>query len=192
MTIGDNIKRLRDEHGLGQRELAEKLGVSIQAVSAWETGRKVPRMNMIQKIADTFMVSKAEIVEAEAPTGKRVPLIGLIACGTPILAEENILEYVCVPEKWKADFLLYCRGNSMAPQFLNGDYVAIRVQPYALTGQIAAVRIGDEATLKKVFQKPGYLELRPVNPDYESIILTGEEMETAHIEGIAVGLCRTV
>lgn len=80
----------------------------------------------------------------------------------------------------------------MAPRIQDGDLVAIRKQPEVENGEIAAVRIGEEATLKHVYKLEGYLELRPEDPRYDSIILIGQEMENATIEGKAVGLCRDV
>ena len=92
----------------------------------------------------------------------RVPLVGSIACGTPITAEQNIESYIGVPAAWHADFALTCHGSSMAPTICDGDIVCIRRQPEVEQGEIAAVRIGDEAT----------------------------QLEEIQIEGRAVGFCR--
>lgn len=124
------------------------------------------------------------------PETKTVPRIGRIACGDPITAEENIDGYDSTLDSWHADFTLLCVGESMAPQILDGDVVAIRCQPTVENGEIAAVRVEDEATLKQVFHRGKYLELRPINPNYESLMFFEEEMEEVHIEGKAVGLCR--
>lgn len=80
----------------------------------------------------------------------------------------------------------------MLPKIEDGDIVAIRAQPTVENGEIAAVRIGDEATLKRVFLHPDYIELRPLNPAYQSIIRSKEEMNEIKIEGRAVGLCRNL
>ena len=121
-----------------------------------------------------------------------VPLVGRIACGTPITAEENIERMVCVPAKWRATFTLTCEGSSMEPKIHDGDLVAIRSQPTVENGEVAAVRINGEATLKRVYLHESFIELRAENPDYTSIILTKEEMNTVTIEGKAVGLCRDI
>ena len=121
-----------------------------------------------------------------------VPLVGRIACGTPITAEENVEQMVCVPSRWHSTFTLTCKGDSMEPRIHDGDLVAIRSQPEVEQGEIAAVRIGDEATLKHVYLHENFIELRPENPAFESIILTKEEMNTVVIEGKAVGLCRDI
>lgn len=80
----------------------------------------------------------------------------------------------------------------MEPRIHDGDLVAIRKQPEVEQGEIAAVRIGEEATLKRVYLHPNFIELRPENPAFESIILSREEMNSVTIEGKAVGLCRDI
>ena len=80
----------------------------------------------------------------------------------------------------------------MAPRIQDGDLVAVRSQPEVENGEIAAVRIGEEATLKHVYVYPNYIELRPENPEYNSIIKIGPEMGDVHIEGRVVGLCRGI
>ena len=124
------------------------------------------------------------------PEMESVPLVGHIACGQPITAEENLEGYVSIPAAWHATFTLQCRGDSMEPTIHDGDLVAIRKDMQVENGQIAAVRIGDEATLKHVYLHPDYIELRPENPSYPSVIRRQEEMNDVTIEGKAVGLCR--
>ncbi len=119
-----------------------------------------------------------------------IPLVGHIACGNPITAEANVENMVSIPAAWHADFILRCKGTSMEPRIQNGDLVAIRKQSEVENGEIAAVRIGDEATLKHVYYYPNYIELRPENPCFASIIKIGTDMNDVCIEGKAVGLCR--
>ena len=121
-----------------------------------------------------------------------VPRVGAIACGEPILAEQNIETYDKIPEDWRADFTLVCEGDSMEPRVKDGDVVAIRTQPTVENGEIAAVRIDDEATLKHVYHYPDRLVLQPENPAFPPIVLVGEEINRAVIEGKAVGLCRNL
>lgn len=121
-----------------------------------------------------------------------VPRVGAIACGEPILAEQNIEDYDRIPEDWRADFTLVCEGDSMEPRIKDGDVVAIRKQLEVETGEIAAVRIEDNATLKRVYRYPDRLVLQPENPAFPPIVLVGEEINTVTIEGKAVGLCRNL
>ena len=206
MAVGDVIKRLRLSHKLSQSELGKIAGVTDKAVSTWEKGEKVPRMGSIEKMATYFGVSKGYLIDGEPIEGKGiippgfaplppmacVPLVGRIACGDPITAEENVEDIVSIPTEWNADFTLMCRGNSMAPKILDGDLVAIRIQPEVENGEIAVVRIENEATLKRVYLHKDYIELRPENTSFESIIRRRDEMNDVHIEGKAVGICRGI
>lgn len=208
MSIAENIKRIRLEHGLSQSELGKIAGVSDKAVSTWELGLKTPRMGAVEKMANYFGITKSAIVDdapmtslqkpvvppgfMPMPEMVQVPLIGSIACGTPITAEENIEQMVCVPSRWHSTFTLTCKGDSMEPRIHDGDLVAIRSQPEVENGEIAAVRIGEEATLKHVYLHENFIELRPENPAFSSIILSREDMNTVVIEGKAVGLCRDI
>lgn len=210
MSIAENIKRIRAEHGLSQAELGKIAGVSDKAVSTWELGLKTPRMGAVEKMANYFGITKSAIVDdvQTAPAASKeptippgfepmpemdmVPLVGRIACGTPITAEQNVERIVCVPSKWRSTFTLTCKGDSMEPRIHDGDLVAIRKQPEVENGEIAAVRIGEEATLKHVYLHENFIELRPENPAFNSIILSREDMNNVVIEGKAVGLCRDV
>lgn len=201
MSIAENIKRIRMEHGLSQAELGKIAGVSDKAVSTWELGIKVPRMGAVEKMANYFGITKSAIVDdvqPEAPTipigfepmpkMRKIPLVGSIACGDPITAEQNITGQVDVPDNIRCDFALRCKGESMIGAGIHdGDVVYINIQPEVENGEIAAVRIGEEATLKRVYLHSDYIELRPENPAFESIIRRREDMNDVHIEGKAVG-----
>lgn len=205
------IKRLRTERGITQEQLASLLKVSRSTIGMYETGGREPDFETCEAIADIFNVDmdyllgrssverKHPITPSPIPPGfspmpemVQVPLIGAIACGTPITAEQNIEQMVCVPSRWHATFTLTCKGQSMEPRIHDGDLVAIRSQAEVENGEIAAVRIGEEATLKRVYLHPSFIELRPENPAFESIILSREEMNSVTIEGKAIGLCRDI
>ena len=202
------IKELRLARKISQDDLSRALGISRSAVGMYETGKREPDLETCEAIADYFNidmdyltgrsnVERRTIVTPYPPAGfqplpdmAEVPMIGRIACGDPITAEENIEGIVAVPALWHADFTLTCEGGSMLPRIQDGDLVGIRKQPVVENGEIAAVRIDGEATLKHVYLYPNYIELRPENPAYESIIKIGEDMNSVKIEGKAVGLCR--
>ena len=127
------------------------------------------------------------------PRIARVPLVGSIACGTPITAEQNIERYIGVPADWHADFALTCHGDSMAPTIRDGDIVCIRRQPEVEQGQIAAVRIGEEATLKHFHRQGGAVVLLADNAAVcPPMIYAGPQLAELQIEGRAVGLCRSL
>lgn len=212
-NFGSILKNLRLSRNITQGELAAKLGISRSAVGMYETGGREPDFEMMEAIADIFNVDMDYLMgrsqverkhpitppNSEIPPGFQpmpemdiVPLVGRIACGTPITAEENIERMVCVPSKWHATFTLTCEGTSMEPRIHDGDLVAIRSQPTVENGEVAAVRVDGEATLKRVYLHQGFIELRAENPAFESIILAKEEMNTVTIEGKAVGLCRDI
>lgn len=216
MKLRELIKEYRDSHDLSQRQFAAQCSLSNGYISILEkginpkTGKPVtPTMPQLKKLADGMAMTLNELFEKvddmpisldltgmknviPFPETERKPRIGRIACGDPIIAEENIESYDEVLSSWHADFTLMCVGDSMAPKIENGDVVAIRAQPMVDNGEIAAVRIGDEATLKRVFIHSDYIELRPINPNYDSIIRRKTEMEDIRIEGRAVGLCRNL
>jgi repressor LexA len=214
-TFAERLKSLRREKGWSQQRLADELDLSKSSVNMYERGEREPGFETMEAIADLFNVDmnylygrtdikiadpivlapkKPTIPPGFEPMPKMdwVPLVGRIACGTPITAEENVEQMVCVPSRWHSTFTLTCKGDSMEPRIHDGDLVAIRSQPEVEQGEIAAVLIGDEATLKHVYLHENFIELRPENPAFESIILTKEEMNTVVIEGKAVGLCRDI
>lgn len=203
MSIGTNIKMLRTNAGLSQAELGKIAGVTDKAVSTWESDIKTPRMGAVERMASYFGVPKSAILDdgyqttvhvpaGFAPLPKMVkrPLVGSIACGEPITAEENIEDYVDVPESAHCDFCLRCKGDSMIDAGIHdGDLVYIRIQPEVENGQIAAVRIDGEATLKRVFwnEETQTMQLLAENRNYAPLVYTGPVLETVHIEGRAVG-----
>lgn len=121
------------------------------------------------------------------PRTKKVPRLGTIACGEPILAEENIDGFDYVPEDISCDFSLICKGDSMInARILDGDIVYIRQQPTVENGEIAAVLIDNEATLKRVYINGDTIILQPENTAYQPIVYTGEKLNEIRILGKAV------
>lgn len=208
MTVGDRIRQVRQEQDVTQQELADYIGVSKQAVYKYENNivTNIPT-DKVDAIAKRLKVSPAYLMgweeqptpkptsPAPIPPGfepmpkmKKIPLIGSIACGDPITAEQNIEKMVDVPENIRCDFSLTCHGDSMVDAGIHDkDVVYIRTQPEVENGEIAAVRIDGEATLKRVYYNPGTLTLMPANPAYAPMVYTGSQLEEVHIEGKAVG-----
>ena len=123
--------------------------------------------------------------EPRPKTVKR-PLVGDIACGEPITAEQNVQEYVDVPEGIVCDFCLRCHGDSMIDAGIrDNDVVYIKTQPQVEDGEIAAVRIGDEATLKRVYYDGSTITLVPANSAYRPKSYSGPELDDIQIEGKA-------
>lgn len=208
MTVGDRIRQVRQEQDVTQQELADYIGVSKQAVYKYENNivtniptDKVDAIAKRLKVSPAYLMGWEEQPEPKKPTIPpgfvempemvQVPLIGSIACGTPITAEQNVKSYIGVPAAWHADFALECHGDSMAPTICDGDVVCIRSQPEVEQGQIAAVRIGEEATLKHCYYQNGVVQLIADNPSVcPPLVYTGPDLEDIEIEGLAVGFCR--
>ena len=124
------------------------------------------------------------------PEMTTIPLVGSIACGTPITAEENIEARIGIPAAWRADFALTCHGDSMAPKICDGDIVCIRKQQEVENGEIAAVRIGEEATLKRFYRQGDTVLLQAENPTFTTLVYANHQLDEIVIEGKAVGFCR--
>ena len=186
LTKSDLSQYVSGKVAPGQDKLSI-IGMALDVSEAWLMGYDVP-----MKRGDSHKMSDDSIPPGfePLPEMESVPLVGRIACGQPITAEENLEGYVSIPAAWHATFTLQCRGDSMEPTIHDGDLVAIRKDVQVENGQIAAVRIGDEATLKHLYLYPDKVVLQPENPCYEPIVKIGEEMNDVTIEGKAVGLCR--
>lgn len=127
------------------------------------------------------------------PEMNRIPLMGTIPCGKPILADENIEEYIEIPKHIKADFALSCKGDSMInARIFDGDIVYIRQQDTVENGDIAAVLIENEATLKRVKLYPDRIILEPENPLYDPFVYRGEEMNNVRVLGKAIAFTSAV
>ena len=203
MTIGDRVKALRLKKGLTQEELAEKLGYrSKSSVAHIENGRDIPR-SMIVQLSEILDTTPAYLMGWEDSEGslfnkydnihpiqlKKIPLLGEIACGEPIWADEDKEHYVMADMDIDADFCLTAKGDSMVnARINNGDIVFIKQMPLVQNGEIAAVIIDNEATLKRVYYYPdkNKLVLNPENPAYEPLIYINEELDTVRILGKAV------
>lgn len=194
-----------DTAGMTAADLSRKTKIPEGTISCYKSGKYEAKQDKVYIIAKALNVDPSWLMGYDVPMQPDsfipegfepvpelvpVPVVGRIACGTPILAEQNIEGTICIPARWRADFILVCDGDSMEPKIHKGDLVAIRRQPEVENGEIAAVRIGDEATLKRVFRHDKFLELRAENPEFQSLIYAGEDMEDVTIEGKAMGLCR--
>ena len=203
--LSSRIRQRREQLGLSQEELAARMGYrSKSSITKLERGiNDLPRAKLEELAAalDTTPAWLMGLVDLPFPPPGfeplpemvRVPLVGSIACGTPITAEQNIECYIGVPAAWHADFALTCHGNSMAPTICDGDIVCIRRQPEVEQGEIAAVRIGEEATLKHFHRQGETVMLLADNTAVcPPMVFAGPQLEEIQIEGRAVGFCRGV
>lgn len=197
------LRELREGKGLNMRQTAEKLNLPYTTYVNYEKGVREPGGETLVALAEFFGTTTDHLLGRTDAPGygnveslpglRRIPLLGTIACGLPLLASENVEQEVGVPENIRADFALRCKGDSMInARIFSGDVVYIRQQDTAENGQIAAVLIGEEATLKRVRQFPDHISLEPENPQYRPIVLWGDEMNSVRILGVAVAFTGTV
>jgi len=193
--LSKNLNRLLKSKGKTQADVVRELGIPEATIRSWFSGEKYPRIQNIQKLADYFNVKRSQITEDEMNGLERVvnlvkiPVLGVITCGEPITAEQNIDGY----REEISDFLptgnlfyLKTRGDSMVPTVPANSYVLIREQPEVEDGEIAAVLVNgdEEATLKRVKHQDGLVLLIADNPNYDPYIVT--ENNPARILGKAI------
>lgn len=203
----NRLKLLRKELNKSMADVARDLNIPYTTYVNYEKEAREPNSETLIALADYFHCSvdflicrsderintdKIDIFNIKniesLPKMKKVPLLGTIACGEPILAEENIEDYLNMPETVKGTFALRCKGDSMInARIFDGDIVYIREQPDVENGEIAAVLIDNEATLKRVYKYENRIELRPENPTFKVMNFENEELNNIRILGKAVG-----
>lgn len=202
MTLGEKLKELRKEKGLSLRELAKQIGnISASYLSDIENDRYDPSLKKLKSIAQALNVPTAYLLDIydqshsgyekfklerkkikyETVEIVNVPILGEIAAGEPVIAEENILGYEKIPAddiRGGEYFILRVSGDSMINAGIyEGDHVLIKKQPTCETGDIAAVIVNAEnATLKRVYFSNGKLLLQPENPKYKPIMVDEDDV----------------
>ena len=200
--LANKLKEMRKAKGLTLESLAEKVGTSRQTIHRYENGTisNIPpeKVVLLAEALDTTPTRLMGWEEQEefptfdniiAITTKRLPILGDIACGEPIYASEEYESYAVTDASLDADFCLRAKGDSMiGARILDGDIVFIRSQSSVDNGEIAAVIIGDEATLKRVYYYPTdeKLILSAENPKYAPLVYVGEELNQIKIIGKAI------
>lgn len=190
---GERLRKRRMELGLTLEEVAEVVGVSKSTVLKWETGTiEDMRVNKAAALAQVLNVSPLWVIgitdsRSGPPRTKRVPILGSIAAGEPILVTEEYGEYVELSEDVPVDFCLRVKGDSMIDaRIQDGDLVFVRRQPTVENGQIAVVLIDDEATLKRFYRTKDGVILKPENSKYEPLFFTHRDFKQVRILGKAV------
>ncbi len=207
MKVGSRIKQRRKQLGMSAETLAERIGLSPSTVYRYESG-DIANVNSeaLQPIADVLGVTPGYLMgwedEARPATRplppnlrpidqlhrQRVPLIGRVAAGQPIMAETDYETYVDSPVD--CDAALEVAGDSMAPTYLPGDILYIKHRPDVSEGQVAVVLIDDEAALKHVYKRKDGLTLISDNPDYAPMMVDAADHDYIAIYGVPVGYTR--
>lgn len=195
------VQQMIKEQGLSNRSFAEKAGIPPTTLQSMITrGIGKASIDNVIKVCHGLGISIDELErrsnedteDYQGRTGieefKLIPILGTIAAGQPILAQENIEDYECIAHSLGADFCLKVKGDSMInARILNGDIVYIRQQSDIENGEIAAVLIdNEEATLKRVYKINGTVILRAENPNYKDIVFSGNDINRLYIFGKAI------
>ncbi len=205
MEFGDILKQIRKQRGLSQDELAALLGTTKQVISRYETKQRVPRLSVVSDFAKKLGLPLSSLTGEEPaaypgalPIGarRRVPLLGSAACGEPIYKPGDGTETVAVEDDLPCDFALIAEGDSMTgDRIRSGDVVFIRQTDHVDDGEIAAVALDDEITLKHVRRLRSadgsvvFTQLLPSNPIFSPIDIGGEgETRNVRILGKAVAV----
>lgn len=200
--VGSRIKEMRKSRKMTLKELGEHIGLSESNTKRYEDGQiKTVGIDIIKKIAlaldvpASYLTGWEDIPQYQKLSNyvpiakKKIPLLGEIAAGQPIYADEHIEEFLPVDDEVKADFALKIKGDSMINAQINdGDIVFIRQQSDVDNGQIAAVLIDDSATLKRVYHMDGVIQLQAENPQYPPMIYRKNNCDECRILGLAVAV----
>lgn len=189
-TFATILQKLLTEKNIKQSELARLTKINKSSISEYLSGNYQPKYKNILKIAQVLNVSPTIFLE-KSPDKEvtKLPILGKIAAGIPILAQENIEGYLPYDGN-DADFCLRIHGDSMINARINdGDIVFIKQQSTVENGEIAAVLINDSATLKRVyFLDNSSIQLRPENPKYKPMIFSKDNCDDFRILGKAIAL----
>lgn len=187
-TFSDRLKAVREKRGYSQKELALKTGIGRSALSLYETQRREPDIATLVRLANGLNVTLDYLLGRDLSIlARRIPLLGTIRAGAPILDQENITNYIEIPVDIKADFAVEVVGDSMSwVGIAERDIVICRLNQHPRSGQVVAVSLGEAdwgATIKFYVEKEGRRWLCAANPAYEDIALDGKEYRIA---GVAV------
>lgn len=187
LTVGANIKKYRAIRNYSLQDLAERVGLTKKTIQRYENGEIKVDMDRLADIAEALEVSVPQLVEGAGEllgfgindlNTVQLPIVGKISCGNGNVAYEYIEGYEPTPRGWLNGgeyFYLRAHGDSMTgARIHDGDLVLIRQQPEVEDGEIAAVLIGEEAFLKRIYRRSGLLILQSENPAYEPVVADGE------------------
>lgn len=216
MTLGEIVKAYRYKNGLSMDAFSTKTNLSKGYISMLEKNKNpkngkpiTPSLDTIKAVANAISMEINDLLamlddnqkfivngidpfqfdNIKSISTQKIPFIGDIACGNPIVANEEFESYIEAGTDIKADYCLKCKGDSMInARIYDGDIVFIKKQDVVNNGEISAIIIDDEVTLKRVYyyKEKSLLILKPENPVYEDMIFTGEELSQIRILGKAV------
>ena len=175
--------------GIRQAELVDKTGIDKGSMSSYVNGRYMPNAENVAKIAKAlgvsveYLLGKEDLPRMSLPSMHEVPVIGKVAAGVPISAQEDIVGTVATD---KNVFALRVKGDSMSPRIMDGDVVLVRQQDYAEDGDVVIALIEGEATCKVLKRSHGAVSLVPFNAAFLPLVYTGSDAEEVRILGKVV------
>ena len=183
-VFSKNLRRLLSERDMTQYRLAEYLGVSKGAVNKWYIGGGMPRMSKIDEIANVLNVDKAELLDDKpvypnaVSIGKyKIPVVGNVAAGSPIYADEEVMEYIDYPKNPEGVFGLYVHGDSMTPRIHDGDIVLVDQNAIYADGDIVVATVnGEDGCCKRLKMYKDGISLISLNTAYEPMYYSKQEV----------------
>mgnify|MGYP003004736719 CR=1 FL=1 len=200
LNFGQKIKKLRNEKGWTQEYVAEQLNISIPALSRYESGTYEPKsLSIVSDFAKLYNVSSDYLLGLEveydekdsSPSSAVVLVYGTIPAGIPIECIEEIIDTEEIPASMlkggKQYFGLRIKGNSMSPTYLDGDTLILEKVEDCENGQDAVVMInGNDGTFKRVFKNENGIILQPLNPEYQPLVFSNEQILNLPVKIIGV------
>ena len=187
--MNELIKKRRKELNITLEEIGDYVGVSKATVQRWETGGiSNMRQDRIKKLSEILKLDPTAFIDGKMETASftKIPVLGRVAAGVPITAQEDIIGYEEVPSEWVKSatlFALKLKGDSMEPRMANGDVVIVKKQDNIESGEIAVVMVGEEeATCKKVVKHTDGIVLISNNPKYTPMFFTVEEIDRRSVK----------
>lgn len=184
------VEKLVQENGLSIYKLSKATGIPTSTFSNWKNGKFAPKDDKRKRIAEYFGVPLEYLDTGEMPTEESsavsIPVYGYVRAGIPLAAIQEILDYEEISPKMAATgtyFALRIKGDSMYPRMSEGDVVIVRQQRDVESGDIAVVLVnGDDATVKKVVKSESGIGLVPINPAYDPLLFTKDEVVSLPVQ----------
>lgn len=190
-NLAVRMKRAMFIKGIRPTDLAERSGIDKGSISHYMSGHYRPGSKSMKRIADALGVStdwllgKEEVSDARLTKDElsKIPILGSVAAGVPIYAQEDVIGSVMVEDP-EGLYALRVKGDSMSPRIMDGDLVIVHQQDTAEDGELVIALVGDEATCKVLKKSAWGVSLVPFNPAFSPLVYSREEAETVRILGV--------
>lgn len=196
--FSQNLQKYMIQNNIDRNEICKVLDFKYSTFADWYNGKKYPRIDKIEKLANYFGILKSDLIESDSsnvynhnPKPTRIPVLGSIPAGIPIEMIEDVVDYEDISEDMlkggKQYFALRVKGNSMEPKYLNGDTLIILKQDDCESGQDCIVTVnGDDGTFKRVFKTDNGITLQPLNNEYMPVFYSNEDIKNKPVRILGV------